>query len=202
MKLIVMTKASFFVEEDKILTTLFEEGLDNLHLFKPQSEPVFSERLLTLIPDEYYKRITVHDHYYLREEYGLKGIHLDDPAQDLPYGYKGNVSRTCTKFEQLRLWKKASSYLFLNTVNDNASGDADKQAFTAEELKVASRQGLIDRHVYALGDAGLENIRQYADLGFGGVVVDNDLWSRFDIHQGQDFKGLIAHFKKLQKAVS
>ena len=48
MKLIVMTKSTFFVEEDKILTTLFEEGLDNLHLYKPDSEPVYSERLLTL----------------------------------------------------------------------------------------------------------------------------------------------------------
>ena len=52
MKLIIMTKATFFVEEDKILTTLFEEGLENLHLYKPNSEPVFSERLLTLLPDE------------------------------------------------------------------------------------------------------------------------------------------------------
>ena len=30
MKLIIMTKSTFFVEEDKILTTLFEAGLDNL----------------------------------------------------------------------------------------------------------------------------------------------------------------------------
>ena len=40
-----------------------------------------------------------------------------------------------------------------------------------------------------------------ADLGFGGVVVCGDLWNRFNIHQGQDFKELLAHFNKLQKAV-
>ena len=32
MKLVLMTKPSFFVEEDKIIATLFNEGLDNLHL--------------------------------------------------------------------------------------------------------------------------------------------------------------------------
>ena len=66
MKLIIMTKPTFFVEEDKILTTLFEEGLDNLHLFKPNSAPVYSERLLTLLADDYRKRIMVHDHIYLK----------------------------------------------------------------------------------------------------------------------------------------
>ena len=86
MKLIIMTKATFFVEEDKILTTLFEEGLENFHLYKPNSEPVYSERLLTLLSDEYYKRITVHDHFYLREEFGLKSIHLDTLDTELPYG--------------------------------------------------------------------------------------------------------------------
>ena len=49
MKLILMTQPTFFVEEDKILTSLFDEGLDNLHLYKPASEPIYSERLLTLL---------------------------------------------------------------------------------------------------------------------------------------------------------
>lgn len=202
MKLIIMTKSTFFVEEDKILTTLFEEGMDAMHLYKPQSEPVYSERLLTLIPEEYYRRITVHDHFYLREEYGLHGIHMEQPDSELPYGYRGNVSRTCTSLEQVRQWKKPSSYVFLKSIFDSQSNPTDRQSFTIEELKAASKQGLIDRHVYALGGINLDNIRQMADLGFGGVVVCGDLWNRFDIHQGQDFKDLIAHFKKLQKAVS
>ena len=202
MKLIIMTKATFFVEEDIILTALFEEGMESLHLFKPASEPVYSERLLTLIPDEYYKRITVHHHFYLREEYGLRGIHLETPDTELPYGYRGNVSRTCTALDQLRQAKKQSSYVFLKPIFDSHSNPADRQSFTAEELKAASKHGLIDKHVYALGGVNLDNIRQLADLGFGGVVVCGDLWNRFNIHQGQDFKELIAHFKKLQKAVS
>ena len=202
MKLIVMTKSTFFVEEDKILTTLFEEGLDNLHLYKPDSEPVYSERLLTLLPDEYYKRITVHDHFYLREEYGLRGIHLETPDTELPYGYRGNVTITCTDISQLREAKKRSNYVFLKSIFDSHTNPADRQSFTIDEMKTAAKQGLIDRRVYALGGISLDNIHQVADLGFGGVVVCGDLWGRFDIHQGQDFKELIAHFKKLQKAVS
>ncbi len=200
MKLIVMTRPTFFVEEDKILTTLFEEGMESLHLFKPLSEPVYSERLLTLIPDDYYRRIVVHDHFYLREEYGLRGIHLEQPDAPLPYGYRGNVSRTCTSLGQLRQAKRQSSYVFLKSIFDSQSNPADRQSFTTEELKQAAREGLIDRHVYALGGVNLDNIRLIAALGFGGVVVCGDLWNRFDIHRESDYKELINHFYKLQKA--
>ncbi len=48
MKLVLMTKSTFFVEEDKIISSLFEEGLENLHLYKPDSTPIYSERLLSL----------------------------------------------------------------------------------------------------------------------------------------------------------
>lgn len=199
MKLIIMTRSTFFVEEDKILTALFEEGLDNLHLYKPMSEPVYSERLLTLLSEDYYKRITVHEHFYLREEYGLKGIHLEHPDDELPYGYRGHVSRTCTVLSQLREAKKNSKYVFLKSLFNSHSNPADRQSFTKKELEEASRQGLIDRHVYALGGVSLDNISQIADWGFGGVVVCGDLWNRFNIHQGQDFKELIAHFKRYRQ---
>lgn len=202
MKLIILTKATFFVEEDKILTTLFEEGLENLHLYKPNSEPVYSERLLTLLPDDYYKKITVHDHFYLKEEYGLRGIHLDTAESELPYGYRGNVSRTCHDISELREAKKKSNYVFLKNIFDSQSNPADKQSFSYEELKAAARQGLVDRKVYALGGINLDNIRMMKDLGFGGVVMCGDLWNRFSIHHGLDFKDLISHFQKLQKAVN
>ena len=68
------------MEEDKIITALFEEGLDTLHLRKPGTAPMFAERLLTLIPEQYHKRIVVHGHFYLKEEYKLKGIHLKRPV--------------------------------------------------------------------------------------------------------------------------
>ena len=46
----------------------------------------------------------------------------------------------------------------------------------------------------------LENIKLAKQLGFGGVVVCGDLWSRFDILNQSDFKDLIAHFEKLRNA--
>jgi thiamine-phosphate pyrophosphorylase len=197
-----MTKATFFVEEDKILTALFEEGMENLHLYKPGSEPIYSERLLTLLPDDYYKLITVHDHFYLKEEFKLHGIHLNNATDSLPVGYRGNVSRTCHSIEELSNAKKESKYVFLKTIFDSQTNPEDKQTLSYESLKEASRRGLIDKKVYAMGGINLENIRLCKELGFGGVVICGDLWNRFNIHHEADYKELIAHFQKLRKAVS
>lgn len=202
MKLVIMTKPTFFVEEDKILTTLFEEGMDCMHLHKPNSSPMYSERLLSLLSDNYYRKIAVHDHYYLKTEYGLGMIHIDDPEAPLPNGYKGKFSRTCKSIQQIKELKKKSEYVFLKGIFDSLSDPDAKSSIPMRELEEASRDGLIDRHVYAQGGMNLENIRLMKELGFGGVVICGDLWNRFDIHNEIDYKRLISHFEKLRNAVS
>ena len=97
-----MTRPDFFVEESQIITALFDEGLELLHVRKPESEPVYSERLLSLIPDNYHKNIVVHDHFYLKGEYGLKGIHLNARNTQLPHNYKGHISCSCLNADELK----------------------------------------------------------------------------------------------------
>lgn len=201
MKLVIMTQPTFFVEEDKILTTLFDEGMDNLHLCKPGASPIYSERLLSLLPDTAYNKITVHDHFYLKAEYRLAGIHLDNPDAEVPKDYKGKFSRTCTDLSALGVMKKKAEYVFLKS----AFGKNEKtgeEFFTMTELEKAAAQGLIDRHVYAMGGMNAESIKAAKDMGFGGVVICGDLWNKFNIHSELDYKELISHFEKLRKAVS
>lgn len=202
MKLVIMTKSTFFVEEDKILAALFDEGMDNLHLYKPDSSPLYSERLLTLLPEECYRKITVHDHFYLKNEYSLAGIHLDNPDMPAPAGYKGHISRTCTDLTRLKELRKKSEYVFLKNVFGNLDPGGDEPVFTLPKLEEAAKKGLIDRHVYALGGMNIENIRTAKELGFGGIVIRDDLWNRFDIQSQTDFKEVILHFEKLRKAAN
>ena len=175
MKLILMSTPYFFVEEHQILTALFEEGLEILHLRKPETEPVYSERLLTLIPQEFRKRIVVHDHFYLKNEYGLKGIHLNHRNPELPPKYKGPIF-------------------------DSISKENYDARFTIQELKALQKSKVIDRKVMALGGVNLENIAVTKSLGFGGAVLLGDIWNRFSIHTTQDFKDIITHFRRLKRA--
>ena len=201
MKLIVMTRPTFFVEEDKILANLFEEGLENLHLYKPGAAPMYSERLLTLLGEDYNRKISVHGHYYLKEEYNLRGIHIDDAFTEPPVGYKGNLSRTCHAISELKETKKRANYVFLHSIFDSQTNADEKQSVTREELEKASKEGLIDKKVYALGGMNLDTIRLIKDLGFGGVVICGDLWNRFNIHHEIDYRELLNHFELLQKTI-
>ena len=125
----------------------------------------------------------------------LAGIHIDDGAAALPDGYKGRFSRTCYATADLPAMKKKAEYVFL--ANAFSRGGMERAA-----LEEAARQGLIDKHVYALGGVSLDNIGLARELGFGGVVVCEDVWDKFDIHNELDYKDLISHFEKLRKAVS
>ncbi len=200
MKLILLTPPDFFVEEDKILTALFEEGLDFLHLRKPGTEPVYSERLLTLLPESHRNQIVVHDHFYLKEEFNLRGIHLNGRNPEPPAGYKGHVSKSFHDMDELKAGKKDFDYVFLSPVFDSISKPNHASAFDMETLRQSSAHGIIDRKVMALGGITTENMAAAKDLGFGGVVVLGDLWNRFNVHSTLDYKGLISHFRKLRKA--
>ena len=194
-----MTKPTFFVEEDKIIATLFEAGLDNLHLYKPNSSPIYSERLLSLLPDKFYDRITVHGHFYLKEEYRLAGIHIDDDTETVPNGYKGRMSATCHDINDLKMMKKKYSYIFLGNIFNGISVPGAISDFTMNDLQSAADKGLIDKKVYALGGINTDRIKVVRDLGFGGIVVCGDLWNKFDIHNQIDYKELISHFERIRK---
>ena len=179
MKLIVVTTPTFFVEEDQILTALFEEGLDILHLRKPETPAMYSERLLTLIPQKYHKRIVTHEHFYLQEEFGLMGIHLNRRNPSEPHDYSGHISCTCRTLSELSSKKHFYDYLFLSPVFDSVSSPRPA-SFTTEELRQGSHDKLIDNKIMALGGVRWENIPLVRDLGFGGAVIMGDLWSKFN----------------------
>lgn len=197
MKLVIMTNSAFFVEEDKILFTLFDEGMEKLHLYKPGASPIYMERLLSLLPSSCYDRITVHDHLYLKNEYNLAGIHFDNVAIDTTR-IKGKISKTCYSLDNLAVMKKDFNYVFLNVVSEPKN---DQHGLSYNDLQTASKQGLIDKYVYLSGDTTFEHIQLAKEFDFGGIVIQNDLWSKFDIHHHHDFKQLIDYFHKLQRAV-
>lgn len=201
MKLILITCPDFFVEEDKILTTLFEEGLDILHLRKPDSEPVYCERLLSLMSEQFRKKIVVHDHFYLRDEFNLMGIHLSKRHPQAPASYHGPITRTCYDLQSTVEQKHLCEYVLLRNIFDSISESWNKASFTPDELRNAARKGIIDRNVIAEGGVALDNIEQVRELGFGGVAIRGDLWNHFDVHSQRDYKELIAHFRRLRKAV-
>lgn len=199
MKLIVVTPPTFFVEEDQIITALFEEGLDILHLRKPETPAMYSERLLTLIPEKYHRRIVTHEHFYLQNEFNLLGIHLNARNPKEPHDYAGNVSCTCHSIDELKNKKHFYDYVFLSPVFDCITKKGVTAGFTPEELRAAGKERIIDSKVMAFGGITPDNILEVKDFGFGGAVVMGDLWNKFNACTDRDYTGVIRHFKHLKE---
>lgn len=199
MKLIVVTAPTFFVEEDKIITALFEEGLDILHLRKPETSAMYSERLLTLIPKQYHKRIVTHEHFYLQEEFNLMGIHLNARNPKGPHDFSGHISCTCHSLDEVKSKKHFYDYLFLSPIFDCITKDGISSGFEAEELRQAGKEKIIDHKVMALGGITPNNILEIKDYGFGGAVVVGDLWNKFNACTDCNYLEIIRHFKKLKE---
>ena len=199
MKLILITSPTYFVEEDKIITSLFEEGLDILHLRKPDTAPMFAERLLTLIPEQYHKRIVVHGHFYLKEEFRLKGIHLNLRNPNAPDHYKGHISCSCHSLEEVKERKRNYDYVFMSPVFDSISKQDYNAQYSPEEIKKAHKQGIIDKKVYALGGIDVHNIKEVKKYGFGGAAIMGAIWQKFDTCCDRDYSQIIEHFRKLKK---
>ena len=168
MKLIVVTAPTFFVEEDKIITALFEEGLDILHLRKPETPAMYSERLLTLIPEKYHRRIVTHEHFYLKEEFDLMGIHLNTRNPHEPHDYSEHVIYPCHSVEEVKSKKHFYDYVFMSPVYDCISKEGILSGYTPEELRAAGKERIIDTKVMALGGITPDNILEIKDFGFGG----------------------------------
>ena len=199
MKLILISPPTYFVEEDKIITALFEEGLDILHLRKPNTAPMYAERLLTLIPEQYHKRIVVHGHFYLKEEFRLKGIHLNLRNPNAPEHYKGHISCSCHSLEEVKERKRNYDYVFMSPVFDSISKQDYNAQYSPEEIKKAHKQGIIDKKVYALGGIDVHNIKEVKKYGFGGAAVMGAIWQKFDTCCDRDYSQIIEHFRKLKK---
>ena len=202
MKLIVVTTPTFFVEEDKIITALFEEGLEILSLRKPETPAMYSERITDPADfrKKHHRRICDNTkHFYLKEEFNLMGIHLNARNPSEPHDYAGHVSCSCHSVEEVKNRKHFYDYVFMSPIYDSISKVNYYSTYTAEELREAQKAKIIDSKVMALGGINEDNLLEIKDFGFGGAVVLGDLWNKFDACLDQNYLAVIEHFKKLKK---
>lgn len=175
MKLIAITTPCFFEGESKIITALFEEGLEKLHLRKPQSSRQELEALLNTLPSAFHPRIVLHDHFNLTEAYQLAGIHLNSRNYETPEGFEGSISRSCHSLQELKENSRLD-YVFLSPVFQSISKEGYGSSFSLEVIKKAALDGIINKKVIALGGLSEKTIPTIASIGFGGVAVLGALW--------------------------
>lgn len=184
MKWIVVTSPSLVREGEALDTAelsflhrLFEAGIDALHLRKPFSLPEACRQLLQSLSAEERRKTVLHEHFFLAEEFSLKGLHLNGRNPLPPAAFQGSLSRSCHSLRELLQCKEhqvgghSFDYLFLSPIFDSISKSDYPSAYSEDALQEASRRGLIDEKVIALGGVESKHLPYLAALGFGGAAM-------------------------------
>lgn len=175
MRIVVITDVPFTADEAGAIGLLLDEGVDRVHLRKPQSGEQQMRRLIESLPERYYGRITLQDHLPLAVEYGMGGVHLNSRNGCVPDGFAGLVSRSCHSLDEVAACA-GEDYLFLSPIFDSISKAGYCAAFTDDELRRASACGILGERVVALGGVRPHNLPLLREYGFGGAALLGCIW--------------------------
>lgn len=187
MRWITITSPEFLSGEAIFIDKLFLQGLDLLHIRKPDAPLEAYKRLLLQIPKQWYSRIVLHEHFDLAEKFGLHGIHLNRRCSQVPDSFRGSISCSCHTLEEVKKQKASKDYVFLSPIFDSISKVGYHAAFSPTSLKQAAMENIIDEKVIALGGITANNIFLVKEWHFGGVAFLGDIWKRMSDPQVDEY---------------
>ncbi len=199
MKLFIISSPDNIEKETEAIHQLFENGLECLHLRKPNFTKSDYAAFLCKISRDFHAFIVIHDFFDLCNEFNLKGIHHNSRNQSVPDFFKGTKSRSCHSMEEILCYKNKYDYLFLSPIFDSFSKHGYNAAFSSKQLNKASEDKIIDKKVMALGGVNPHCINQLNRWHFGGVAVLGYLWENFSITQNK--QQLYIDFQLLQETI-
>ncbi|MGE0568968.1 MAG: thiamine phosphate synthase [Bacteroidia bacterium] len=186
MRLIVFSPELDVHDEKELISWMFSEGLEYLHLRKPN----YSKEKLANFLDKFkyneLSKIMLHEHIDLSNLYAIKGININMKNKSQLSEVKTEAlsySASCHSFEELDKEEPFNcQYKFISPVFDSISKENYNSKFSHEEL---SNQLKIKRNfdVIALGGIIPENISKCKSLGFDGVAVLGSLWQSKNIKE-------------------
>ena len=195
--LIVISNPTPIAHEAKYINALFDEGLELLHIRKPEATVDDIRELLEKINSKYHNQIAVHQHHKIANEYGIKRLHftevkrneMSEEASKLLKEGNYILSTSIHNIEAYNTLSSAFDYTFFGTVFNSIS----KQGY-ASSLKNDFVFPAKHKHpkVIAIGGIDATNIQQAMGMKFDGAAVLGTIW--------QKPEGSIQQFKELQKA--
>lgn len=178
--LIVLTSDRDIKNEATLINSLFDAGLNRLHLRKPQFTKDEYCILLDQIDTKFYKKIMLHEYHSLVDRYKLRGIHLQEKARrDMKgalqsftidckeAGYK--VSSSFHTIEDIQRNKGLFEYVMLSPVFNSIS----KTGYEGKNFDVSH----IDEFVVGMGGINADTLQATFNLGFKGVGILGGVWN-------------------------
>ncbi len=189
MKLIVISPSKTGEHEPKVVTALFEHGLETFHLRKPSMRTKEMKKYIEEIPAHFHGRIVIHSHHKLASTYALRGIHLTRQHQKqrlrtwirlrfLKLRKPGLIVTTSFhRLPSIYQNKDRFDYVMLGTIFNQVDGKFNA-GYNGHSLRAALSKSPIP--IIARGGTGRDTIGLCSELGFAGVALYSSIWKRGD----------------------
>ena len=196
-KLVVITHAAMLPGEAAIIQQLFEDGLEVLHLRKPEAGEQAVRQLIEAIPAVYHDRIAMHGFFHLMKEYNIHRWHFreehrqettkESMEQLKDKGY--TLSTSVHELPTLQRLTSLFSYTFFSPVFDSISKHQYKGVAGAGFYLEAEQKAV---PVFALGGVDAGNIRSAMAMNFDGAALLGAIWKE-PVNAVENFK-LCKHY--------
>ena len=176
--MIVLTDAEFLNNEAAYINALFDNGLEVLHLRKPNASKEEMKQLLHEISDKYHYKIMIHSHYDLSTEFNLRGLHFTSSTKHLIDNYletKGKKSQSIHEIDELKTINKHIDYVFLSPLFPSISKAGYTKPWNFMDLIVALKNQY-SFEIIPLGGINTKNVVIAKEFGFKKIAVLGSIW--------------------------
>jgi thiamine-phosphate pyrophosphorylase len=207
MKLIVISSSGIIENEAKLITGLFEAGLETFHLRKHKLSTKATKELLNAIPEHFHNRIIIHTHHSLARKFNLRGIHLTKTHIKRKYKtwftikiiqLKNPEIIITTSFNNIgQLFEKNQNYsfgyVFLSPIFDSLNSKF-QGGFTEHSLKSAIQK--TTTKVIARGGVDIKKKKKANTIGFEGLAFYSAIWKKKE--PIDEFNKIVEKFQELK----
>nr|WP_315249931.1 thiamine phosphate synthase [uncultured Flavobacterium sp.] len=184
--MIVITNPIPIANEINTIHSLFENGLELIHIRKPNFADSEIKQFLSGINHNYWERLVLHNHHHLALEFGINRIHFTEKT------------RTTTSKEDLNDWKEKELTLSTSIhqmIDFEELSNVFDYAFFGPVFKSISKQNYISNldfkkeleqrknnktALVALGGITPDNIKTALKYGFDDVALLGNIWNSND----------------------
>lgn len=191
MELIIITPEETINNETEIISNLFDNGLQRLHIRKPRFNTEEYRNYIAAIDSKYHSHIVIHGSFELYEELKSVGIHLNSAARDdkaiwnsISHILPSDISTSFHSWLEIENNKYPYGYVFISPVFDSISKLDYKAGIDlkgAKEIKQKlARQNKYCPSIIGLGGVGAPQVKILQQYDFDGAAMLGTIWTASD----------------------
>lgn len=176
--MIVITNPIPIANEINTIHSLFENGLELLHVRKPNFSEEEMKVFLSKVERDYRCLMVLHQHHHLAEYFGINRIHFSENKRvewnlkkEADFLIKSTSTHFISDFNSL---DDCFNYAFLSPIYPSIS--KPDYASNVNHLKTIKQRTNFKTKLIALGGISSENIKETYRLGFDTVALLGTIW--------------------------